>query len=394
MGGKLRSTNNYLLLYHPVRNGLPSFAEVFGAATTGIAILDSWPRCAACTIPEVCTHSSIAISSSSSSSRVGTFTWHAAALRCCCCERHGDLATLLEYSLHCPAGQIYCAVCCLQLAAAVFLLVDKMLRQVGPGKKRRSSSIAGSPPPVNNIFLQCTPGTRVIYSRSVQGRDGSTRMGLFEAVVVKTAADRLDDDLDQIKLTAEGQGAWWERTCNVYDILVAPPPPPAAAVVASDGGAALPPMPGAASDGGGAAAAGENGGAAQKPKPVVLCDGFQRTHAPLTSRDQFDRRVELAMGEKARLDQDAACIADERCVRLGAVGTPGVIGLLSHRAGGARSPLVHYQLRSPDGRPANDRFHALSCGLHVVAQQRTPGDHADRNRVTVIPGSFEDKNHG
>ena len=142
-----------------------------------------------------------------------------------------------------------------------------------------------------------------------------------------TAADRLDD-LDQIKLTAEGQGAWWERPCNVYDILVPPPPPAAAAVVASDGGAAV---PGTASDGGGAAAAGGDGGVAQKPKPVLLCDGFQRTHAPLSSRDEFDRRRELAMTEKARLDQDAVCIADERCVRLGAVGTPGVIGLVSHR---------------------------------------------------------------
>ncbi len=32
-------------------------------------------------------------------------------------------------------------------------------------------------------------------------------MGLFKAVVVKTAADGLDDDLDQIKLNAEGQRA-------------------------------------------------------------------------------------------------------------------------------------------------------------------------------------------
>ncbi len=68
--------------------------------------------------------------------------------------------------------------------SVVFWLVDKLLRQVGG-----PSSIAGSPPPVNNPFLQCTPGTRVIYARSVQGRDGSTRMGLFEAVVVKAAAD-------------------------------------------------------------------------------------------------------------------------------------------------------------------------------------------------------------
>ena len=52
----------------------------------------------------------------------------------------------------------------------------------------------------------------MISSRSVQGRDGFTRMGLFKAVVVKTAADGLDDDLDQIKLTAEGQRAWWKRT--------------------------------------------------------------------------------------------------------------------------------------------------------------------------------------
>jgi len=37
---------------------------------------------------------------------------------------------------------------------------------------------------------------------------------------------------------------------------------------------------------------------------VLLCDGFQRTHAPLSSRDEFDRRRELAMTEKARLDQD------------------------------------------------------------------------------------------
>ena len=63
-----------------------------------------------------------------------------------------------------------------------------------------------------STILQCTPGTRVISSRSVQGRDGFTRMGLFKAVVVKTAADGLDDDLDQIKLTAEGQRAWWKRT--------------------------------------------------------------------------------------------------------------------------------------------------------------------------------------
>ena len=45
-----------------------------------------------------------------------------------------------------------------------------------------------------NPFQQCVTGSLVIYSRRVNGHDGSARMGLFDAVVVKAASDRVEGD--------------------------------------------------------------------------------------------------------------------------------------------------------------------------------------------------------
>ena len=249
-------------------------------------------------------------------------------------------------------------------------MVSKV-RAMATTKKRPSGSITGSQPRaggaakiasnggaearVYNPFLQCNPGTRVIYSSSVQGRDGATRMALFGAKVVKTARDRPFGDPNQIKLAVDGQQPWWEPTCNVYDVVA--PPPAAAAVVARGntvlrGDAAPPPPP---------------------PPPLRMCGGIQRSHFPLASREEFDRRREYAIAKKGELDQDASRLPDEqRCVHLGSpVGTPGVVGLLSHNIAGPRTPLQHYHLWSLDGRAINDRFHALCCGLEVALPQRT-----------------------
>ena len=155
--------------------------------------------------------------------------------------------------------------------------LDKMLRAFGEGgaaKKRPSSTIAGSQPradgakfasvgggaPSYNPFLECSAGTRVIYSNSTLGRDGSTRMALFPAVVVKSARERVDGDHYLIKLAADGQ-RWWERTCNVYDIVV---PESAAANADGSGPRSVPPM----------------------------CDGVHRSHFVETANDEFDRRRE------------------------------------------------------------------------------------------------------
>ena len=102
----------------------------------------------------------------------------------------------------------------------------------GAGGTSKIANIAGTPtwagakasknaPSTGSPFLDCVPGTRVIYSRRVEGRDGSPRMALFKAKVVKTAGDRVDDDQHQIKLDEDGT-AWWEPTMNVYDIVVPP----------------------------------------------------------------------------------------------------------------------------------------------------------------------------
>ena len=156
-------------------------------------------------------------------------------------------------------------------------------------------------------------------------------MALFPAVVVKTARERVDGDHYLIKLAADGQ-RWWEPTCNVYDIVV-----PESAAANADGSVprSVPPM----------------------------CDGVHRSHFVETANDEFDRRRECAITEKARLDQDATRIADKRCVRLGsAAGTPGVVGLLSHASGAVGTPLQHYHLCSSlDGHAADDTFRALGC---------------------------------
>ena len=190
-----------------------------------------------------------------------------------------------------------------------------------------------------NPFQQCVTGSLVIYSRRVNGHDGSARMGLFDAVVVKTASDRVEGDQDVIKLSGNIDGqptTWWEPTSNVYDIC-APTAGAAAAVVA------LPPPP--------------------------SCDGVRRIHFVEASRREFDRRCEAARHEKGRLDTDAPNIADDGRVLLGTPAhTMGVAGLLSHGL-----PLQHYQLwSSQDGRQANDAFHALGCSSNnsVIARKQ------------------------
>ena len=184
----------------------------------------------------------------------------------------------------------------------------------GAGGSVKIANIAASKKVAGSPFLECVPGTRVIYSRRVPGRDGSDRMALFEAKVVQTAGSRVDGDRHTIKLDGDdGGGAWWEPTMNLYDIVV----PPRTDAVAG------PP-----------------------------CDGIRRIHLVEGSRDEFDRRCEAARLEVGRLGQDATRIADDRRVCLGSpAGTAGVVGLLSH---GVPPAQQHYQLRSLDSRPAND----------------------------------------
>ena len=64
----------------------------------------------------------------------------------------------------------------------------------GAGGSVKIANIAASKKVAGSPFLECVPGTRVIYSRRVPGRDGSDRMALFEAKVVQTAGSRVDGD--------------------------------------------------------------------------------------------------------------------------------------------------------------------------------------------------------
>ena len=175
-------------------------------------------------------------------------------------------AQLAQLALHC-AALLACAACAacavrsrnLQQAYSISDVVErcvvlhrlaKMQRYAGAPQKRPSAAMAGSKPLaaggqkaarlLYNPFQQCVVGSLVIYSRRVNGRDGSARMGLFEAVVVKTASDRVEGDQDVIKLSGniDGQPAtWWEPTSNVYDIVT---PPAGAAAAGLPSGTCVP----------------------------------------------------------------------------------------------------------------------------------------------------------